>query len=114
MEYNSFYGGRQGTPFIIAKSFSTVAAMEAAFSDPNYKEVAYNEYVIIDTVNKNDPTNGEIYRRIVEEPGYEKIGQIVGPSGPAPTAIFPTSPTATTIRAGRTGRAPSSPPTCCS
>lgn len=88
MEYNSFYGGRQGTPFIIAKSFSTVAAMEAAFSDPNYKEVAYNEYVIIDTVNKNDSTNGEIYRRIVEEPGYEKIGQIVGPSGPAPGVEF--------------------------
>ena len=53
-----------------------------------YKTVNYDEYVIIDTVNKNDKDNGKIYRR-----GYEYnndmggaiyIGQIVGPAGMAP------------------------------
>ena len=86
MEYNSFYGGRQGTPFIIAKKYSTIADMINEFSeDVNFKEVAYYEYVIIDAADKNDADNGKVYRRIEEEPGYEYIGQIVGPAGPAPS-----------------------------
>ena len=53
-----------------------------------YKTVNYDEYVLIDTVNKNDKDNGKIYRR-----GYEYnndmggaiyVGQIVGPAGMAP------------------------------
>ena len=53
-----------------------------------YKTVNYDEYVLIDTTNKNDKDNGKIYRR-----GYEYnndmggavyIGQIVGPAGMAP------------------------------
>ena len=89
MEYNSFYGGRQGTPFIIAAKYDSVNDMINAFAGGNnYKVVAYNEYVIIDTINKNDADNGKIYRRIETDPGYEYIGQIVGPSGPAPTASF--------------------------
>lgn len=89
MEYNSFYGGRQGTPFIIAAKYDSVNDMINAFAGGNnYKVVAYNEYVIIDTINKNDADNGKIYRRIETDPGYEYIGQIVGPSGPAPTVSF--------------------------
>ncbi|MGN0992860.1 MAG: hypothetical protein ACI4PE_02970 [Bacilli bacterium] len=53
-----------------------------------YKTVNYDEYVLIDTYNKNDIDNGKVYRR-----GYEYnndmggavyIGQIVGPAGMAP------------------------------
>ena len=89
MEYNSFYGGRRGASFVIAKRYSTIAAMVAAFSQGgDYKTVNYDEYVLIDTENKNNPDNGKIYRR-----GYEYNnsmggaiyeGQIVGPAGLAP------------------------------
>ena len=63
--------------------------MVAAFSQGgDYKTVNYDEYVLIDTENKNNPDNGKIYRR-----GYEYNnsmggaiyeGQIVGPAGMAP------------------------------
>ena len=89
MEYNSFYGGRRGASFVIAKRYSTIAEMVVAFSQGgNYKTVNYDEYVLIDTENKNNPDNGKIYRR-----GYEYNnsmggaiyeGQIVGPAGLAP------------------------------
>ena len=89
MEYNSFYGGRRGASFVIAKRYSTIAEMVAAFSQGgDYKTVNYDEYVLIDTENKNDRDNGKIYRR-----GYEYNnsmggaiyeGQIVGPAGMAP------------------------------
>lgn len=86
---NSFYGGRRGASFVIAKRYSTIAEMVAAFSQGgDYKTVNYDEYVLIDTENKNNPDNGKIYRR-----GYEYNnsmggaiyeGQIVGPAGLAP------------------------------
>ena len=89
MEYNSFYGGRRGASFVIVKRYSTIAEMIAAFSQGgDYKTVNYDEYVLIDTENKNDADNGKIYRR-----GYEYNnamggaiyeGQIVGPAGMAP------------------------------
>ena len=89
MEYNSFYGGRRGASFVIAKRYSTITEMVAAFSQGgDYKTVNYDEYVLIDTENKNNPDNGKIYRR-----GYEYNnsmggaiyeGQIVGPAGLAP------------------------------
>ena len=89
MEYNSFYGGRRGASFVIAKRYSTIVEMVAAFSQGgDYKTVNYDEYVLIDTENKNNPDNGKIYRR-----GYEYNnsmggaiyeGQIVGPAGLAP------------------------------
>ena len=89
MEYNSFYGGRRGASFVIAKRYSTIAEMITAFSQGgDYKTVNYDEYVLIDTENKNNPDNGKIYRR-----GYEYNnsmggaiyeGQIVGPAGLAP------------------------------
>ena len=89
MEYNSFYGGRRGASFVIVKRYSSIAEMITAFSHGgDYKTVNYDEYVLIDTENKNDKDNGKIYRR-----GYEYNnsmggaiyeGQIVGPAGMAP------------------------------
>jgi len=85
----SFYGGRPGNPFIIVLAFDSVAAMVASFSQgAGYTDVHYDEHVIINTTNKNDPDNGKIYRRgynfTNEMGGAEYIGTIVGPAGPAP------------------------------
>lgn len=95
MEYNSFYGGRRGASFVITKRYSTIEEMIDAFSQGgNYKTVNYDEYVLIDTENKNNKDNGKIYRR-----GYEYNnsmggaiyeGQIVGPSGMAPHTMMHT------------------------
>lgn len=120
MNNNSFFGGRQGAPFIIVNRFRYIDktnipttertkfvqpdatnkgltldqwynkyCMVQAFSQGgSYTEVNYDEYVIIDSFNKNDSNNGKIYRR-----GYDitdslggalYIGQIVGPKGGAP------------------------------
>ena len=87
MEYNSFYGGRRGISFTITASFESIADMNTAFAQGvNYKTVAYGEYVIIDTPNKNDADNGKIYCRELD--GAKYIGQIVGPSGKAPHLIL--------------------------
>ena len=87
--YNSFYGGRRGASFVIVKKFASISDMVAAFSQGgSYKTVNYDEYVLIDTVSKNDADNGKIFRR-----GYEYnnemggaiyMGQIVGPAGYSP------------------------------
>jgi len=49
------------------------------------KKVNYGEYVLIDTVNKNDEDNGKLFRRGMdlanEYGGGEYIGQICGPDG---------------------------------
>lgn len=91
MEYNSFYGGRRGASFIIAENYKSEQEMITAFSQGGqYKTVNYDEYVIIDTENKNDITNGRIYRRgydyTNEWGGAEYVGQIVGPAGLGPHA----------------------------
>lgn len=95
MNYGSFYGGRRGPAFIIVQSYLTVAAMIAEFQKGgSYEIVNYDEYVIIDTENKNDADNGKVFRR-----GYDYsndmggaiyVGQIIGPSGPAPHLEFKT------------------------
>lgn len=87
--YNSFYGGRRGASFVIVKKYSSIKEMIDLFKQGgNYKTVNYDEYVLIDTISKNDADNGKIYRR-----GYEYtnslggavfVGQIVGPAGMAP------------------------------
>lgn len=122
MNNNSFYGGRQGTPFIIVNRFRYISSeetylskeekekfvkpdandkgitvdswikqfcMKDAFSQGgSYTDVSYDEYVIIDSFNKNDDNNGKIFRRgynITDElGGAQYIGQIVGPKGGAP------------------------------
>ena len=77
---DSFYAGLPGTPFILKQRFTSVGAMETAFSmQEEYTDVFYGEYCIIDTVNKSHPDNGKIFRRGYSDPEY--IGQVVGPSG---------------------------------
>lgn len=89
MEYNSFYGGRKGSSFVLAKSFSSMEEMIAEFKKGNsYTTVAYDEYVLIDADNKSNPDNGKIFKRgydsVNELGGAIYIGQIVGPPGPPP------------------------------
>lgn len=77
---DSLYGGKPGSPFVIKQAFPTIEAMVAEFAKgAGSNKVWYGEYCIIDTVNKNDKTNGCIYRRGYTGPEY--IGQIVGPKG---------------------------------
>lgn len=91
----SFYGGRPGSAFVIARTFPNVQAMVSSFSQgANYSDVHYDEYVLINTQDRNDEDNGKIYRRgynlTNQLGGAEYIGRISGPSGPAPILI-PTS-----------------------
>lgn len=86
----SFYGGKQGFSFLIRKAFPSIEHMIEAFQQgPNYADVNFNEHVIIDTVNKNNPDNGKVFRRgynyTDDDGGAIYVGQIVGPSGHAPT-----------------------------
>lgn len=88
-QYESFYGGRRGASYLIVNRYLTIAEMVEAFQQGGaYKAVNYDEYVIIDTVNKNDIDNGKIYRRGYDYNndmgGAEYIGQVVGPAGMAP------------------------------
>lgn len=83
----SFYGGRPGASFIIAKTFPSVNDMVQAFgSGSGYNEVYYDEYVMIQS-NVTDNDNGKIYRRGYDLNnglnGAEFIGSICGPAGPA-------------------------------
>lgn len=95
MEYNSFYGGRRGASFIIVKSYKSIAEMVTAFKKGgDYTTVNYDEYVLINTENKNNIENGNLYRRgydyTNEMGGAEYIGQIVGPAGLGPHAELTT------------------------
>lgn len=87
--YNSFYGGRRGASFVIVKKYSSIKEMVNEFQKGgDYKTVNYDEYVLIDTVSKNDADNGKIYRRGYEYTndlgGAVYVGQIVGPAGFSP------------------------------
>lgn len=132
MNNNSFYGGRDGRPMIITKKYSTVQEMLKDFSGleeiKSFEEernpsagnrpyatelgVAFGDYVIIETENRNNPENGRIFRRgldfnniknddaisgwvfnkdtkMYEEKDFPSYGaklvsQIVGPAGDAP------------------------------
>ena len=87
--YSSFYGGRQGAPFIIVKSFTSISEMIDNFSKGlEYTIVKFDEYVVINTTNKFDLDNGKIYRRgkdfTNDKGGAIYIGQVAGAPGPAP------------------------------
>lgn len=89
MANTSFYGGKPGFSFIIVKSFSSVTEMVENFKKgPTYSAVHYDEHVLINTENKNDPNNGKVFRRgydyTNEMGGAVYIGTIVGPAGRAP------------------------------
>lgn len=86
---DSLYGGKQGVSFVLKAAFTSFDAMVAAFKQgPNYTNVWYGEYCILDTPNKNDKDNGKIYRRGLAYQnsvgGAEYCGQIVGPSSGTP------------------------------
>ena len=112
---NSFYGGKQGKSFIIAQTYSTIEEMVQSFGKNNIDcPVNFDEYALINTVNKNNPENGQIFRRgydynsdrkiisyrpVEGQPNpYEEfeteangavyIGTIVGPAGRAPIFNF--------------------------
>lgn len=112
---NSFYGGKHGNSFIIAKTYTSIAEMVEDFDKGKTNSpVNFDEYVLINTVNKNNPENGQIFRRgydynsprtiISYQPTYGKpnpyetvkinangavyIGTIVGPAGRAPIFNF--------------------------
>lgn len=85
----SFYGGRPGNSFVIVTTFRSVADMVEAFSrGSDYTAVRFDEHVMINSSNKNDPDNGKIYRRGYdfndEMGGAEYIGTVAGPAGDAP------------------------------
>lgn len=90
---DSIYGGRPGSPFVIKAQFVSIKKMQEAFKKgPEYKDVWYGEYCIIDTKNKNDFDNGKIYQRGTEygnETGDAKyVGQVVGPQSGVPGFDF--------------------------
>ena len=95
MENSSFYGGRRGTPFILKARYDSIQDMINAFSKGGaYEDVRYDEYVIIDTPNKDNADNGKIFKRgysyTDEMGGAQYLGQIVGPSGAAANLILDT------------------------
>ena len=84
-----FYGGQPGSSFVLKAAFKTIAEMQAAFKQgADYTKVWYGEYCLIDTENKNDITNGSIYRRTANynatNGGAEYIGRIIGPASGTP------------------------------
>ena len=103
---SSFYGGRRGASFVIVKNYLDIPSMTEDFKNGNsFKDVAFDEYVIINNPNKNHPDNGKIFRRgydynsnrkieahnnvsgpvvNIEAHGAEYIGTIIGPAGKAP------------------------------
>jgi hypothetical protein len=112
---NSFYGGKQGKSFIIAYTYSTIAEMVESFGKNNINcPVNFDEYALINTINKNSPENGQIFKRgydynsdrtiisyrpieghpnpyeefEIEANGAIYIGTIVGPAGRAPIFNF--------------------------
>ena len=115
---SNFYGGREGRSFVITKSFNSVKEMVENFKlGPSYTEVRYEEHVMINTPNKANPENGQVFRRgydfdssrkiktynltregaikeetfVVEEVpagGAIYVGTIAGPAGRAPRFQF--------------------------
>ena len=113
----SFYGGREGHSFIITRTFESVKEMVEKFKMGSaYTEVHFDEYVLINSPNKANPENGQIFRRGYDYDGTRKIktynkavkdlslgtftveeiesggaiyiGTIVGPAGRAPVFNF--------------------------
>lgn len=77
---DSFYAGLPGTPFILKRSFDSIADMQNSFNDQEkFKDVFYGEFCIIDTENKRDPDNGKVFRRGYN--GAQYIGKISGGNG---------------------------------
>ena len=71
---NSFYGGRRGASFVIVKNYLDIPSMTKDFAQGNsFKDVAFDEYVLINNPNKNHPDNGKIFRRGYDYNSNRKI-----------------------------------------
>ena len=64
---SSYYGGKPGGAFVIVKSFASIQEMATAFAKgPGYTDVSFDDYVMINTANRNNPENGQIFRRSLD------------------------------------------------
>ena len=71
---SSYYGGKPGGAFVIVKSFTSIEEMATQFKNgPGYKDVNFDDYVMINTVNRNNPENGQIFRRGLDYKTQTKI-----------------------------------------
>ena len=71
---NSFYGGRRGASFVIVKNYLDIPSMTTDFAQGNsFKDVSFDEYVLINNPNKNHPDNGKIFRRGYDYNSNRKI-----------------------------------------
>lgn len=71
---NSFYGGRRGASFVIVKNYLDIPSMTKDFANGNsFKDVAFDEYVLINNPRKNHPDNGKIFRRGYDYNSNRKI-----------------------------------------
>lgn len=70
---NSLYGGRHGHSFKIAKVFESVQEMTDAFQDPNYLEVTFEDFVLIDSINKHNPEHGNLFKRNIDINSDRKV-----------------------------------------
>lgn len=71
---NSFYGGRRGASFVIVKNYLDIPSMTTDFAQGNsFKDVSFDEYVLINNPNKNHPDNGKIFRRGYDYSSNRKI-----------------------------------------
>lgn len=103
--YSSFYGGRDGRPFNIKKTYPDIETMLNDFGNPNFKEVAFGEFVYIECINKRHPDHGKLFRRDadinssrtiqfglnkdeIKANGATYICCIAGPDGDVPTIDF--------------------------
>lgn len=75
--------GDKGDPFVIAKTYASVAAMNAGFASDDVKEGAF---VVIDTGNVNDEDNAKLYVKGVTQYSYltdlSGAQGLTGPQGP--------------------------------
>lgn len=71
---SSFYGGRRGASFVIVKNYLDIPSMTEDFKNGNsFKDVAFDEYVIINNPRKNHPDNGKVFRRGYDYNSNRKI-----------------------------------------
>lgn len=122
MEYSSFYGGRKGASFVIVMNFPTIKAMADNFRDASYSSVKFDEYVLIDTANKNNPDNGKVFKRgygynsgktiqwfntetnkveNIDAGGAQYVGRIGGSTGTTPQLVLTTYQDASSKRSGQ-------------
>ena len=84
-----------GTISASDKAIIDAKTMDLCFANASYKNVWYDELCIIDTINKNNPNNGKIFKRTLKGAGdtgtnlcAEYVGRIVGPAGTNPFLSF--------------------------